>query len=87
MPQLHLYLPKEIDEEVRRRAEMTGISVSRYLADLVRSQVADEWPAGFFDEVVGGWVGEPLERPAQPQSEVRDGMRGAAGTAAPEGMS
>ncbi len=23
------------------------------------------WPAGFFEEVIGGWVGEPLERPDQ----------------------
>ncbi len=84
MPQLHLYLPKEIDEEVRRRAEATGTSVSRYLADLVRSQVADEWPAGFFDEVVGGWVGEPLERPLQPRPEVRNGLEGSVVSTKPE---
>jgi hypothetical protein len=23
----------------------------------------DEWPEAFFEEVVGGWKGEPLERP------------------------
>ena len=28
--------------------------------------IADEkWPEGFFEEVVGGWKGEPLERPDQ----------------------
>ncbi len=72
MPQLHLYLPKELAKEVKRRAERSGRSVSRYLAEVVRSQVADEWPVGFFDEVAGGWAGEPLERSPQPQSEVRD---------------
>jgi len=72
MPQLHLYLPKEIAEEVRRRAEKTGSSVSGYLAEIVRSRVADEWPGGFFEVVVGGWAGEPLARSPQPQSEVRD---------------
>jgi hypothetical protein len=23
------------------------------------------WPIGFFETVIGGWVGEPLERPKQ----------------------
>jgi len=72
MPQLHLYLPKEIADEVKRRAERTGSSVSGYLAEIVRSRVADEWPAGFFDEVVGGWTGGMLDRPPQPPPETRD---------------
>jgi hypothetical protein len=25
------------------------------------NDVPDEWPEGFFEEVVGGWKGEPLE--------------------------
>jgi len=76
MPQLHLYLPKEISDEVRRRAEKTGSSVSGYLAELVRSRVADEWPAGFLEEVVGGWTGGALERPPQPLPETRDRIEG-----------
>lgn len=30
------------------------------------------WPAGFFQEVIGGWVGEPLERPDQGEYEIRE---------------
>ena len=30
------------------------------------------WPAGFFEEVIGGWVGEPLERPDQGEYEIRE---------------
>lgn len=30
-----------------------------------------EWPAGFFEEVIGGWHGEPLERPEQGEYEQR----------------
>lgn len=72
MPQLHVYVPKSLAEEVRRRAQALGISVSRYLGQLVRREVASEWPEGWFDEVVGGWKGEPLERPAQGRHETRD---------------
>jgi len=72
MPQLHLYVPKEIAAEVKRRADAQQISTSRYLADLVRREVADEWPEGFFDEVLGGWQGAPLERPSLLPLEDRD---------------
>ena len=71
MPQMHLYVSKDIAEEVKRRAAGKGVSTSRYLADLVRGEVADEWPPGFFEEVIGGWVGEPLERPEQLPLEER----------------
>jgi len=29
----------------------------------------EEWPERFFEEVVGGWKGEPLERPDQGRLE------------------
>jgi len=54
MPQLHLYVPKEIAREIARRAQSRGLSVSRFLADLVRREVAGGWPEGYFDEVAGG---------------------------------
>ena len=72
MPQLHLYVSKEIAAEVKRRADRQGISASRYLADMVRREVADEWPDGFFEQVIGGWQGAPLRRPEQLPLERRD---------------
>jgi hypothetical protein len=30
------------------------------------------WQPGFFEEVVGGWEGEPLVRSEQPELETRD---------------
>ena len=71
MPQMHLYVSKDIAQEVKRRAAGKGVSTSRYLADMVRREVADEWPPGFFEEVIGGWVGEPLARPEQLPLEER----------------
>ena len=72
MPQLHLYVPDEIASVVRQRARARRMTVSGYLAELVRREVAEGWPAGFFDDVVGGWAGKPLRRPPQGRWERRD---------------
>jgi hypothetical protein len=31
------------------------MSVSRYLAELIRREVGAGWAEGFFEEVIGGW--------------------------------
>jgi hypothetical protein len=48
------------------------MSVSGYLAELVKSRIADDWPEDFFAKVVGGWQGKPLKRPPQLKLEVRE---------------
>jgi hypothetical protein len=72
VPQLHLYLPNDMADEVKRRARAKRMSVSSYLAELVQSRIADDWPEDFFTKVVGGWQGKPLKRPPQPRFEARE---------------
>ena len=72
MPQLHLYLPQREASELKVRARSKGLTLSRYLASLVRRELAPGWPKGYFDAVFGGWKGEPLERPSQGEPERRD---------------
>ena len=72
MPQLHLYVPDDVAETAKSRAKAAGKSLSSYLADLLVREVAGDWPERFFEEVVGGWKGEPLERPDQGQFEKRE---------------
>ena len=72
MPQLHFYVPSDIAERIRRQAQSADMSVSSYLANLVKSEVASEWPEGFFEGVVGTWTGETLHRPPQGEFEIRD---------------
>ncbi|HVR40161.1 MAG TPA: hypothetical protein VMU84_13785 [Thermoanaerobaculia bacterium] len=72
MPQLHLYVPDDVAEAVKAKAKASGKTLSSFLADLVVDEVAGEWPASFFDDVVGGWKGDPLERPKQGRAERRD---------------
>ncbi len=71
MPQLHCYVPSEMAEKLRRRAEAEGVSLSRYLAQVLSREIAHEWPVGYFDEVIGGWAGEPLTRPDPGEWENR----------------
>jgi hypothetical protein len=41
--------------------------------ELAPQEVDDNgWPIGFFETVIGAWVGEPLERPEQGEFEVRE---------------
>ncbi len=72
MPQLHLYVPETIAQKVQEKASQSGLSASRYLAELVKRDVGSGWPEAFFTEVVGGWQGETLERPLQGNLETRD---------------
>ena len=71
MPQLHFYVPKELAERIHQEAHAAKKSVSRYLAELVKREMAPHWPEGFFDEVVGGWQGDSLQRPPQGEFEQR----------------
>jgi hypothetical protein len=72
MPQLHCYVPEDIAQQVQRRAAQAGVSLSRYLAELVKRDAANAagWPEGYFD-IFGKWEGAPLERPLQGEFEER----------------
>lgn len=72
MPQLHLYVPDTTAELLKQRAEERGLTLSKYLAEVVRKEaVIEEWPEGFFENVLGAWEGE-IERPPQGVYEKRE---------------
>lgn len=73
MPQVHLYLSEQKVEVLKRRARAKGMSLSKYLAELVTHDIADAWPEGYFTEVLGSWEGN-LERPAQGSFETREAL-------------
>ncbi len=74
MPQLHLYIPDDLSERIQNEAQAANVSVSRYLAELVRREMTPEWPEGYFEEVIGGWQGEPLLRAPQGEFEEREAL-------------
>lgn len=74
MPQLHLYVPDTTAELLKRRAEERGLTLSKYLAEVVRQEVDDEeWPEGFLEDVLGTWEGE-LQRSPQGLYEEREDL-------------
>ncbi len=72
MAQLHCYVPEELAQQAQRKASQSGLSLSRYLAELVKRDagVSAGWPEGYFD-IFGKWEGAPLERPAAAPLEER----------------
>jgi len=72
MAQLHCYVPEAIAGQAQRRASKSGMSLSRYLAELIKRDAGTSmnWPDGYF-EIFGAWEGEPIERSPQLALEKR----------------
>lgn len=70
MPQIHCYLPEDLAERLHQKAREAHLPVSRYVAQVIRKDVEDQWPEGWFD-LFGTWQGEPIERPPQGEFERR----------------
>ncbi len=72
MAQLHCYVPEELAQQAQRKASQSGLSLSRYLAELVKRDagISAGWPEGYFD-IFGKWEGAPLERPPQGEADQR----------------
>jgi hypothetical protein len=72
MPQLHFYVPDEIAKRIKEKAKARNMSVSKFVAETMQRETHLGWPEGYFEQVVGKWQGEPLERPEQLPLEERD---------------
>ncbi len=56
MPQLHCYVPETIAQQLQRQASQLGLSMSAYLAELVKRDVNAGWPDGFEAAMFGPQV-------------------------------
>jgi hypothetical protein len=72
MTHLELDIPDDLARRLCERAERRGMTVPGYVAAIVQRDVASAWPPRFFEDVVGGWKGAPLERPPQGTLEARE---------------
>jgi hypothetical protein len=72
LPQIHAYVPRPVAEALKKKARARGLSLSRYLAEIVQRDAAPGWPAGYFEEVLGAWKGKPLVRAPQGKLERRE---------------
>lgn len=71
MAQLHFYIPDALAEKIKAKADHAHLSVSKYLAEIVKREVVNQWPEGYFENF-GRWQGETLERPARQVMEQRE---------------
>jgi hypothetical protein len=75
MAQVHCYIPDDLASQLGKKAEKEHLSISKYLAGLVKKDISSGWPDGYFEKVFGGWEGsEPLQRLEQGEYEVREGL-------------
>lgn len=60
---MHFSIDEETARELESRARVSGTSISRYLAQLVKTHMPDSWPEGYLDDIVGSCARHPLEVP------------------------
>ena len=72
MPQLHLYVPEDIALKVQQQAKERNLSVSRYLADVIKREVGEGWPDGYFERVCGQWEGDVPEIAREEPEELAE---------------
>lgn len=71
MAQLHCYVPDGVAEKILQKAKQSHLSVSKYLAELVKRDATNSWPEAYFEQVIGGWQGEELKRESEGDFESR----------------
>ncbi len=69
MAQLNLYIPDELEEKIREKAQKEGKSISAFVADLVNENISPtEWTKDFV-ATFGAWEGEFPEIIALPMEK------------------
>ena len=58
MAQITLYLDAATAAALRRTAKSAGLSMSRWASELIRREVADQWPDEIL-ELAGAWPDMP----------------------------
>ena len=63
MAQLHLSVDAETAAQLAEEADLRGLSLSKYLAELLQRAMPSRWPKGYLDAVIGSCADAPLEVP------------------------
>ncbi len=58
MAQLTLYLDDETEARLKETANSAGVSLSRWVANLIREKIGSEWPVSV-TELAGAWADLP----------------------------
>lgn len=60
-----------VTEKIQQKARQSHLSVSKYLAELVKRDAASDWPEGYLENVIGHWQGDALKREPEGDFESR----------------
>jgi hypothetical protein len=71
MPQLAIYIDDNLSKKLNKAIKVSGKSRSKWVADLIKAKLEDEWPEDFF-ALAGSWVGE--ETPEEIMATIRKGL-------------
>ena len=63
MPQLYFSVDKETAAELTRQAANEHVSLSRYLARVLKREIRGAWPGSYLSDVVGSCASDPLHEP------------------------
>ena len=58
MSQLTIYLDEDTERRLRAAADSQGVSLSRWVASLIREKTEDSWPQAVLD-LAGAWPDFP----------------------------
>ncbi len=64
MPQISLYVNQEILEKIEKNAEEDNISISKWVREIIKKYLKNEYPEGFFD-LFGSAKDDTMVRPRQ----------------------
>ena len=71
MPQLAIYVDDELSKKLNKAIRGSGKSRSKWIADLIKAKLENEWPEDFF-KLAGSWEGE--ETSEQIMAKIRKGL-------------
>ncbi len=71
MAQLAIYIDDKLSNKLNKAIRASGQSRSKWVSNLIKSKLEDEWPEGFF-ELAGSWEGE--ETPEEIMANIRKAL-------------
>ena len=67
MGQVTIYLDNELESKIQQLTKSMHISKSKWVADLIKEKIADEWPESV-KNLAGAWTDLPSAE------EIREGL-------------
>ena len=71
MTQLAIYIEDQLSEKLDRAVKASGKSKSKWIADIIKKELNDQWPEDFFN-LAGSWKDD--REPDEIIKDIREGL-------------